>query len=653
MALHNADARVKVSPFGTVMGEGYSLELGKDQVGIFSKSSRKVTAKGLKSLVNFDGIDKAGEKLAVLFGSNLDSLSDKSTRTIDFTLRDVKRVGISKPKQAEQKVDYWRVGWDGVNDNTSLTFKKGQVVEFSFTAQGPAITFFNDSDEYEFRTTLSIPNLEPGEICNECQEVDSPCEPVDCRVHTLRLVKQLNDIRLPCGELASELFDIYPIFDTPNNPTAPNVVKYKQWSLEYCGFGGDHELSAVSAQYPGYKVTRDTLSGRFLLIAPEAYTPAAFNKTNADVIKGCAACPAGYTAVEGGHVYAVSISDEGNDVSATKIGTLPNAVAGTAFLNGRDGAFGHYTVVLSKPLSADDEKTFVTANKTAQVLYAGTVGAFCKNNAAATTHQWKLDGEFTATKQKYRIIVPNDCQGARLAEIQAAYPELTITQVSNQNCVSVFETSVVTNFSNFKGCNDAIIQQVFDSKAPVRFGVNNFWYIHEDAAAAGTTKCGFEIKAKPFIINPSECVIDKLPFIATSTRITNLAGGYPLDYSLHSLQPKKGLWAVLQLERAIDLDNLGGNMRAWEKNGNMYFHNEKPFNDVITRAMTGTQTKLEGLTQYSEVFLEVEREKTSGILEKSYDMIRYRIMVPYGRTTELEAKFRLLAGAAGVPFEVL
>ena len=34
-------------------------------------------------------------------------------------------------------------------------------------------------------------------------------------------------------------------------------------------------------------------------------------------------------------------------------------------------------------------------------------------------------------------------------------------------------------------------------------------------------------------------------------------------------------------------------------------------------------------------------------------MIRYRIMVPYGRTTELEAKFRLLAGAAGVPFEVL
>ena len=99
--------------------------------------------------------------------------------------------------------------------------------------------------------------------------------------------------------------------------------------------------------------------------------------------------------------------------------------------------------------------------------------------------------------------------------------------------------------------------------------------------------------------------------------------------------------------------NLGGNLREWEKNGNMYFHNEKPFNDVITRAMTGTQTKLEGLTQYSEVFLEVEREKTSGILEKSYDMIRYRIMVPYGRTTELEKKFRLLAGAAGVPFEVL
>ena len=41
MALHNADARVKVSPFGTVMGEGYSLELGKDQVGIFSALIRQ------------------------------------------------------------------------------------------------------------------------------------------------------------------------------------------------------------------------------------------------------------------------------------------------------------------------------------------------------------------------------------------------------------------------------------------------------------------------------------------------------------------------------------------------------------------------------------------------------------------------------------
>lgn len=44
----------------------------------------------------------------------------------------------------------------------------------------------------------------------------------------------------------------------------------------------------------------------------------------------------------------------------------------------------------------------------------------------------------------------------------------------------------------------------------------------------------------------------------TSTRIISLSGGYPIDYSMNTIVPK-GTWRVLQLERAQDLDNLGGN----------------------------------------------------------------------------------------------
>ena len=50
MALHSSDNHtLGTSPFGTVMTEGYSLDLGLDQFGIFSKAARKTTKKGLKS----------------------------------------------------------------------------------------------------------------------------------------------------------------------------------------------------------------------------------------------------------------------------------------------------------------------------------------------------------------------------------------------------------------------------------------------------------------------------------------------------------------------------------------------------------------------------------------------------------------------------
>ena len=55
MALHSSDNHtLGTSPFGTVMTEGYSLDLGLDQFGIFSKAARKTTKKGLKVISSFE-----------------------------------------------------------------------------------------------------------------------------------------------------------------------------------------------------------------------------------------------------------------------------------------------------------------------------------------------------------------------------------------------------------------------------------------------------------------------------------------------------------------------------------------------------------------------------------------------------------------------
>jgi hypothetical protein len=647
MSVHGSDNRhLGVSPVGAVMTTGGSLDLPLDTAGIFLKDSKLTTLRGLKAVNTFENVDKS-DLLSIMFGTKKDSGrmgSDKNARTLDFALKNVQKVGISHPKQTEQKFDYWRVGWDGVHPETSFQFHKGQTLEFQMTVGGVAATFFNDTDCYTVRTLINIPNDDADFICTE---LGSPCDPVDCREHTLTMVKALNNYDLPGGQKLSQFFDIYPIFNTPVANATP--VVYNQWCLDYCGFGGEHELSKVSAQYPGHEVKIDNMTGKFVIFAPAAYTPPVYTETIGSILKGCEACPAGYDEIAEGVVYGIAMEDDGvTKVAAVQ--ALPGAVAGSARRTGQDFGVGHYIVVLAQELTAAQITTFITANPTSIVKFLGTKAAFCENDTA-TTHAWVQCGTCSASQAKYRLMVPDDCNGSRLAEVQAAYPGLTVTQVLNQNCVSVFETTVQTDFSCDDGCNPAIIQQIFTSEAPRMFGLNLYWYPVEPAATPGVTNCGFEIKGKPIVLNPSECTYDELPFIMTSSRVVSISGGYPIDYSMNTIVPK-GTWRIFQLERAIDLDNLGGNLREWEQKGRFYFQDEKPYRSVVERSLTGTQSRLNGLEQYSDVFVTIEGSNKAGINDKEYSYLTYHILVPYGRTTQLEALFQNLAGAAGLNFEV-
>lgn len=648
MALHSSDNHtLGTSPFGTVMTEGYSLDLGLDQFGIFSKAARKTTKKGLKVISSFEGIDKQREKLALLFGTKKDTGllgSGKDSRSVDFSLSDIKRVGISNPQNTEQKFDYWRVGWNGLDSKTSLKFFRGQSLEFQMTFKGAAATFFNTTDEYTVKVPVVVENFEYG----TCSELGDLCDPVDCRENTLKLVKDLNNYSLPTGQKLSDYFDIYPIFETPSTNSTP--VVYNQWCLDYCGFGGEYELSAVSAQYPGYEVKRDTFTNKFVLFAPSSYTPAPFVQKKGDILKGCDSCPKGYDLVPEGILYAVALEDDGVDQKSIVQG-LPGAVVGSALKLGQDFGVGHYIVVLDNELTNTEEKTFITANPTAILVNAGTKSAFCTIDEEIT-HAWVNCGSCSASQAKYRLVVADDCNGSRLADVREAYPDLTITQIQHANCLSVFETTVMTDFKCNEGCNPAIIEQVFSSQAPRPFGINNYWFPYTSGGTpVDSGACGFEIKAKPIILNPSTYVEDSVPFIMTSSRIVALSGGYPIDYSMNTMVPQNA-WTVTQLERAKDLDNLGASLKGWEKKGRFYFSNEKPYRDLLTREMTGTYSRLDNMTQYSDLYIEIEKSNKAGINSKEYTYITYHVYVPFGKTSDMEKVLQKLSGAAGVPFEV-
>lgn len=647
MSLHQFTVRsLGVSPVGAVMKTGGSMDLPLQTLAIASKEARKTTRRGLKVLENFEGIDKTREKLSILFGSKKGSGrygSDKNSRSIDFTLADVKKVAMYHPKTAEATVDYFRVGWDGINDDTSFKFKKGQTLELQLTIGGVAASFLG-SDCYTVRQLISIPNAE----FNQCDEVDGFCDPVDCREHTIKMVKGLKEQLLPGGYKLKEFFDIYPIFQTTQANETP--IKYKQYCLSYCGFGGEHELAKVAAQYPGVEVKRDPSTNKFVIFQKaDAEAPAPYVATKDSIMKGCGECPDGYALVEGGEVYAVAIEDDGEDKSAVVAG-IPGAVAGTECKHGNDYGVGHYSVILTKHLTAEEEKAFVEANPTVTLLHVGSKQAFCEGTGEET-HPWVECGECEASCAKYQIIVPDNCNGTRLEDLKAAYPDLEITEVKSQNCVSVFETTVETDLSCDTGCNPAIVQNVFDAKAPRMFE-GHYWYPVQSTDKPEATLCGFEIKGKPMLLNPSDCLEEDVPFILSSTRIISISGGHSLDgYSMNSLQPDQPSFRVMQLEKAKDLDNLGSNLKGWVKRGQFYFSDVVPAQGNAEKVFVGG-TGLDNLTQYSVASISIERPNHAGIDSKEYSKLSYKVFIPFGRTDDTEALLRELAAAAGVPFEV-
>ena len=87
-------------------------------------------------------------------------------------------------------------------------------------------------------------------------------------------------------------------------------------------------------------------------------------------MKGCEACPEGYTEVKGGVIYAVTLQDDGADQS-TIIESLEGAVAGTAVKgNGQNDAVGVYSVAVEKKLTKEQIDLYGINEKTANTKKA-------------------------------------------------------------------------------------------------------------------------------------------------------------------------------------------------------------------------------------------------------------------------------------------
>lgn len=644
--------RYLIVPEGSVMTSGYSAELAKGQIGLFDMQA--ITKKGATAISSVAGAHPSFSKYEVRLGvenKTSRTLSNKPAKTLTFSLKDVSKAWVGAPHVTEQKFDEWYIGYNGFDATKTLEFKPGESFQLDLVVWGKPLGYMTNSKSCNYVAKHTIHIDENFDGCIE----EEPCEAVDCKTYTLDTVKNLNDHMLPSGEKLSKYFYINPVISPADEP---ELTEYSLYELSYCGSEGAGEIGKVQAQYPDVEIVRDELSLNFQMLIPTSEgAPSNYVTSLPDMIPGCEGCPDGYNEIEGGYAYVIQFADAGEDESANIESALPNAVAGSVQKLGQNYGVGYYIGLTDEKLSTADLANFAGASfdATTSIVYVGEKSTVCENSSTVSI-PWVKVTTANATVKEFEIILADDCDGSRLEELQEAYPELVITAVNDPapaNCLRKYSTEVVTDIVFPNGCpNSTVIQEVYTAEAPMAFDVNSFWVEVAEDESTGNL-CGIHIKAKPVIVNAlGECLIDELPFIATSMRVKP-AGGYITNMYLNAPIVNKP-FPTLQVERAQDLDNLGGNMRGFEKQGRFYFQNESYNKGVYTRATLGLENQLEGLTQYTTFAFEIDRSKhAQGFGGSVTESIVYHMIAPVGQSQGVESLLNTIAAGAGVPVEQL
>lgn len=647
--IHKSPDRYFVVPEGSVQTAGGSLNIAKDQIGLFAID--KKGQDGIQAITSVAGLDKSVAKFEIRLGTNgilSRTNSDKAKSSIPFKLTDVKKAWVGRPSVTEQTFDELYIGYNGFDPETTLAFKAGDYFMIQLNLWGKVLGMANPTKAkvYTVEHLINLQDLAQWDVCN----TEDPCEPIDCRQQTLETVKYFNEYMLPNGVPLKQFLEINPVFScTP--PIDVETTDYTLYELSFCGFEDGSELGKVQAQYPDYKVTRNPMTNTFQVLIPEADgAPDDYVQTLGDIIPNCEGCPADYDLVAGGLLYVVKLEDDGAN-SAPVVQALPGAVASTAVKRGQNYGVGYYTVIINNALTQAEINTFIGTNPTASVFLAGEKGAICVNTDEVDV-PWTEVETATASVKQFEIIIADDCNGSRLAELQAKYPELTITASTTPtpaNCIRKYLTEVTTDIVFPTGCEGAdFIQAQYTAEAPEAFDVNTYWTeVIDDAATA--CLCGIHVKGKPVVMNADgECLIDELPFIATSMRV-KAAGGFILDNYLNTATWNNPI-AITQVSRATDMDNLGGNMRSFERQGNYYFLNESYYKDVYTRSLLGTENTLGGLRQYNFFSFQVDSYKQAQSMGGyALDTINYHMIAPVDESTAVENLLTTIAAGAGVP----
>lgn len=421
MGLHKPFDRHFITIGGQVMTEGSSLGLTRGVVGLFE--AEKATKDGLPSVQSLEGKGR-DTKYVLKMGNSYDnvtrSYSNKSQSSIPFRLDQVVAVRASAPDSDEMTVDEVTLGYNGVDEKTGIKFSKGDRKAIFIELCGDYISYLGyPGGKVTVEYVMEADKCNPFEECIDCDN----CDTVNCAPIILNAIEFLQDFELRGGVKMSEAVEITPV---KSCDTAPTVVEtpWDFYQMSVSDMGDNVALAMVKAQYPGKRVirkNRDGITSTYEIVAPQGTVLPTYKQSISSLLKDCEDCPSGYTEVEGGVLYAITLEDNGVDETATVQG-VTGAVAGSAIKYGQVNGVGYYSVLFTE----EPDFASLLAEMTelaATITKVGETASIC-TNGTITQAAWAVTGTCTVSEESYKITVPdNNCGQSRLEELQGYYPD--------------------------------------------------------------------------------------------------------------------------------------------------------------------------------------------------------------------------------------
>lgn len=497
--LFTIDGAVKTTGVGSRLAQGQFALVQKDKpVTIGTQSGAAVVSANLISALSPNAtLEMRMGKFQLPNPTNV--YNNKANASETFRLGDIKAIKTVAPKFSEQKYDSWIIGYDGINPSTALTIPEGgySVVDISFC--GDALEFVTGTSHHLAKFHIQ------REVGQSMQEVIQ------------ELYRNIQNYTFQGNIPLTSLASVKLVDSTAEALTGTEYV-FATLTVQDQGLPAD--LARIQAQYDYTVVVKDRqgINTIYSVMRPEGVALADYVKSFGGYVKGCEDCPAGYTELAGGVIYSVALEDDGGS-SAALVQALPGAVASSAVKVGNSDGMGTYTVVLDNELTVAEINTFVNAGtiqKTAEIQLVGAVAELC-NNTAETEFTW-VDGDSCfATTETYQIqLQDNDCDGSRLEELQAAYPQLSIAVVNTDfatRAVTLTGTSGTANI-NVKGVN---YLATFATSLPVT--ATSFVTTHSTALATA----GVQVTANGAVLT-FRALNSEVTGITVTNVVTNLAG---------------------------------------------------------------------------------------------------------------------------------